>query len=56
MISEETERKEYLCGYCENSFEIVSESEEEIDFCPFCGEYLPEEEEEELEDLDFEED
>lgn len=48
-------RNEIVCKYCENSFEIVSESEEEVEFCPFCGEFLIEEEEE-LQPLDFEDD
>lgn len=56
MITEETERNEFFCCYCENSFEIVTESEEEPDYCPFCGEYLMEEDDDEIEALDFEDD
>jgi len=30
------------CENCDESFEIYSTSEEKPQFCPFCGEYLEE--------------
>lgn len=30
--------EEFLCNSCEETFTIISESNDKPEFCPFCGE------------------
>jgi len=32
---------EITCEECETNFDVISESIERADYCPFCGEYMP---------------
>jgi rRNA maturation endonuclease Nob1 len=35
------------CGECESEFKIISDSIENADYCPFCGEFMEQIDEEE---------
>ena len=40
-----------VCDGCETEFTIAAESEVPVQFCPFCGEYIDEDEDEDLDDF-----
>lgn len=45
---------EYSCSYCENEFTVLSEAEDTVEFCPFCGEdLLPDDDDDTYPELDF---
>lgn len=44
-----------VCEECETESTVVSESHDPIQFCPFCGEYIDEDDHEEEEDWEEEE-
>lgn len=47
-----------VCDECDTDFDIVTESEDSPQFCPFCGEYIYEdgEDDDEEEDEEYDED
>lgn len=45
--------KWHNCKSCETEFRVVSDSDEHIDFCPFCGSTIEQDEEEEEIEDDF---
>ena len=47
---------EITCQECESNFDVQHESVERVEYCPFCGEWLEDQEPEEEweEDLDDE--
>jgi len=46
--------KNFICDSCSTEFTILTNSNEPVEVCPFCGEYL-EAEDDDLDDLDFDE-
>ena len=42
--------KWYDCGSCLSEFRVVSESDEPIEYCPFCGSVIEDKEEDEDEE------
>lgn len=45
--------KIYTCEECEVDFEIVFDGDDEVNYCPFCGEVVDDpEDDEDLEDED----
>jgi len=38
--------KWYECGGCLSEFRVVSDSDEPIEYCPFCGSVIEDKEEE----------
>jgi predicted nucleic acid-binding Zn-ribbon protein len=45
-------RHEDQCVFCDTEFTVTTEDEDdEVVFCPFCGEELYEDEEDELDDI-----
>jgi Zn-finger nucleic acid-binding protein len=47
--------KWYDCGSCLSEFRVVSESDEPIEYCPFCGSVIEDEDEEDEEGYDYNE-
>ena len=36
-------KQDFSCWNCDEEFTVETSSEEDIKFCPFCGEYMDEE-------------
>ena len=45
-------QREFICDDCNNEYEVVSVSEDESEFCPFCGWHRIDSFQEEIEDSD----
>jgi len=43
------------CIYCDAEFTVTTEDDDEVIFCPFCGEELVDEEDELYDDEDWDE-
>jgi hypothetical protein len=48
--------KQFICESCDEEFEISWNDEHVVRHCPFCGDFLNEDEEEDDEDKDDDED
>ena len=46
-------KQDFVCWNCDEEFSVESHSEEQPKFCPFCGEYMDDEVEDD-EPLDWE--
>lgn len=47
--------KWYNCNSCSTEFRVVSDTDEHIDFCPYCGSTIEQETDDEDLDLDLDE-
>lgn len=46
-----SKKYDIVCEECDANFDVLSDLNERVDYCPFCGEFLPHE----PDGLDFEE-
>lgn len=45
-------QREFICDDCNTEYEIVTDSEDESEFCPFCGWRIVDSYQEEIEETD----